>query len=188
MKLRWLLTIGVMASSVVLAVPLVQRLSGLAEVSNHGTQPPAKRPVAPSARVEDPVRLPQRPSSAREHKPRRVQQAPSGQAAPGEPTARVTVHRWVDRNGTVHYETAPPPAGVRSQALVFEGRRQPEPTDTVVPGPPALPAPESDTSLADNPYSVYTPEGFEELMQRVDETVKRLGERRETYEKLKQSL
>ena len=177
MKLRWLIMIGLLVSSIVFAVPVLERLNMLIATvqPDRPQEPGSARPrQAPATHVNAP--------EPRNHK------TPVARPEPLRQTERVTVHRWVDRNGTVHYESKPPPRGVSSQALVFEGRRQRDPAPAAAQEPARAPAPVSETSLADNPYAVYTPEGFEELMQHVDDTIKRLGERKETFEQLKEAL
>ena len=43
-------------------------------------------------------------------------------------------------------------------------------------------------SLPSNPFSVYTPQGQEELMERLDQTLEKLGERQQLMKDLKGDL
>ncbi len=107
-------------------------------------------------------------------------------------TELVEVYRWVDSNGTIHYSTSPPPAGIEAEVVTMrkkvEVASEPE-SRTQRTGKTAGKSEESKaTSLADNPFSVYTRDGQEELMQRLDETVEVLREHRRVTQQLEKDL
>ena len=127
--------------------------------------------------------------------------APAAGAPAGEPLAEpvrvipsevVIVYRWRDARGTVHFETRPPPEGVKAE--VIEMRRP----ATVVPvqderaqderGPGEGQGEPGASPLAGEPFSVYTPGGMDELLRRLDRTVDSLEERRRTMRELEGQL
>ncbi len=113
-------------------------------------------------------------------------QESSTPAEPREPSGREegTFYRWRDADGTVHIESSPPPLGTRYESIDFV---RASPPDSLRSPPPS---PESDRSsrLDLNPIRVYTPEGIDELVNRVDETAKQMQQRREIYEQIKDDL
>ena len=95
-----------------------------------------------------------------------------------------SIHRWRDANGTLHLESKPPPAGVQFETIDYT---------TQVEVPVSESAPETALgdakgNLPNSPVSVYTPEGITELMERVDETAKRINERDQLLNELEGEL
>ena len=103
-----------------------------------------------------------------------------------KPAEEVSLYRWRDADGSVHIESYPPPPGTRAEIIRVE---KPAKT-TAVPEEqaPAPRQPKSDTGLTRNPLSIYTPAGAEELLERVDDTLKLLEDRRKDLEEMKDQL
>jgi hypothetical protein len=95
---------------------------------------------------------------------------------------------WRDKDG-VHIESVQPPEGVQAELVPFERSVVVEqaPAETDVPHSPAA----IDGSLSDpgrTPISVYTPEGFEQLLEHIDRTADQLKAREELLESLQNDL
>ena len=105
-------------------------------------------------------------------------------------TELVEVYRWVDSKGTIHYSTSPPPAGTKVEVVTMKKKVE------VASGPESrtqsigktASKQSKVTSLADSPFSVYTRDGQEELMQRLDETVEVLREHQSVTQQLEKDL
>lgn len=111
--------------------------------------------------------------------------APRVELPPPAPAVHGRLYRWRDERGAVHFQTDPPPAGVRVDVIPFvrqQPRAAPAPqasaVDTVADIAESLPA----------ALSVYTPEGFDDLMRRVEETAFKLRDRNQYIEALKKQL
>ena len=95
------------------------------------------------------------------------------------------LYRWRDPGGAIHFQTDPPPADVQAQIIPFVRRQSValpavalQPVDTAPDILDALPA----------ALSVYTPAGFDELLQQVEETAVKLRDRNEYLETLEKQL
>lgn len=83
-------------------------------------------------------------------------------------------YRWRDASGHIHYSSAPPPAAVVAEAISFV-RRVPVP-ESVAGSTPGTTATDRNFELS-GPFSVYTPDGFSDLMDEVERTSKQLEAR-----------
>ena len=113
---------------------------------------------------------------------------PRSEAPPPVLPARGRLYRWRDASGSFHYQTEPPPAEVRADVIPFV-RRQAVAAQNSPPSPPspADGAPDLGDALP-AALSVYTPEGFDDLMQRVEETAVKLRDRDQYLETLADQL
>ena len=140
---------------------------------------------------------------------KRVQEAASGGGAsldglPAPPSFEQTaeeapeigtMYRWKDANGTLHIESAPPPVGTEVEVIAFTkdastvtekslDEADPSAGQAAPTGASATPSP----TLVRDPLSVYSGDGIDELLQRVDDTAKQLQERKKTFDELKEQL
>ena len=96
-----------------------------------------------------------------------------------------SLYRWRDANGTLHIESRPP-----SSDIPFETIEYATPVKTTTPETSG----ESSTAenvgpqLPETPVSVYTPDGISELLERVDETAKKIEEREQLLNELEDEL
>ena len=102
--------------------------------------------------------------------------------ASAEPGPQGQLYRWRDKNGAIHIQNIPPPPSVTATRIPFAQSMQWD-TDSV----------DADHSIAlvpaaANPLSVYTPEGFGDLMQRLQDTAGALHEKNREFESLKEQL
>lgn len=121
---------------------------------------------------------------------RAQQGSPAETATPAEETRTETgyLYIWRDKEG-VHIESLPPPEGVQVEVIPFE-------RSVAVGEPPTDAARAKTASVTDeslpssevNPMSVYTPEGFEELLEHIDRTAGELKAREELLESLQDEL
>ena len=95
-----------------------------------------------------------------------------------------TIYRWRDANGTLHLESKPPPSGVQFDTIDYTHRVEPPVSES---GSETA-AEDGKGTLSSSPVSVYTPEGITELMERVDETAKRMNERDQLLNELEGEL
>ena len=114
-----------------------------------------------------------------------------GEAAPPVLPARGRLYRWRDASGSFHYQTEPPPADVQADVIPFV-RRQAVAAQDSPPLPLPSPLPMDDVpDLIDalpGALSVYTPEGFDDLMRQVEETAVKLRDRDQYLETLADQL
>ena len=110
---------------------------------------------------------------------------PRVRTRPPRPADNGRLYRWRDPGGAIHFQTDPPPADVQAQVIPFVRRQSvavpalaPQPVDTAPDILDALPA----------ALSVYTPAGFDELLQQVEETAVKLRDRNEYLETLEKQL
>ena len=90
------------------------------------------------------------------------------------PVVSGSMYRWRDANGTLHIESAPPALGVSFETIDYVSEIKP----TKQPATDELTATENpSTQLLVRPASVYTSEGISELMDRVEDTAKKLNTR-----------
>ena len=116
--------------------------------------------------------------------------APADRSSPAvanekTPPRKGALYIWRDERGVTQIRSEPPPGSVEAQVLPFERRiaradGDGAPQDTAAKAPTA-----QDLGL---PLSVYSPEGFEALMQRVEETAKQLEQRNRRVEDLAEQL
>ncbi len=97
------------------------------------------------------------------------------------PSEVVVVYRWRDARGTVHFETEPPPDGVEAEIIEMRRPARAVPIETAEPEPER-------TAPLEEPFSVYTPDGTDELLRRLDGTLDSLGERERTMRELEKDL
>jgi hypothetical protein len=133
---------------------------------------------------DGPDALPQ-PASSPQTTP---QPARSGAAtAPVDASAPIIVYRWRDARGTIHYESRPPADGVYAEVIEIRARDV-APEEVMAPEqvagrqPPGAPTPDR------GPLSVYSTQGMEELMERLDGTLRGLDERARTMRELEKDL
>ena len=110
---------------------------------------------------------------------------PRVQTRPPAPAEHGRLYRWRDPGGSIHFQTDPPPADVQAQIIPFVRRQSvaqpalaPQPVDSAPDILDALPA----------ALSVYTPAGFDELLQQVEETAVKLRDRNEYLDTLEKQL
>lgn len=103
------------------------------------------------------------------------------------------IYKWRDARGGIHIATEPPPENVQATIIPFVRARPAKPaavatnatksstksSSKLMPG-----VPQSPSAL----LSVYTPEGFENLLDRVEETALKLRERSSQLEALEKQL
>jgi len=114
---------------------------------------------------------------------------PRSEAPPPVLPARGRLYRWRDASGSFHYQTEPPPADVRADVIPFV-RRQAVAAQNSPPLPLPLPTDDAPDIIDALPgaLSVYTPEGFDDLMRRVEETAVKLRDREQYLETLADQL
>ncbi|MCB1743596.1 MAG: DUF4124 domain-containing protein, partial [Gammaproteobacteria bacterium] len=114
-----------------------------------------------------------------------------GPLASDDPST-TTLYRWRDERGVLHYESIPPPDSVSAQALSIkraagpgsDGMARERATGTPSERPPTGPD-RSDDAVLRSPWSVYTPDGSQDLMQRIDRTLDMLEERDSLLDRLR---
>jgi hypothetical protein len=95
------------------------------------------------------------------------------------------VYRWRDAAGTLHIESGPPPQGVVAERLTLHGEKKTKiPVDSAD-NPTTL---TRGTNSLTNPASVYGPEGFEQLLQSLDKTVKSMDQQRAVMKEIEKDL
>jgi len=105
------------------------------------------------------------------------------------------MYKWRDARGGIHIATEPPPKNVQAVIIPFVRERAGKPADKAAGttkastkastgAMPALAPLLSPSAL----LSVYTPEGFENLLDRVEETARKLHERSSQLESLEKQL
>ena len=166
--MRWLFGLLLMLVGLTLATPLLQKLQ-----SRVGDlQPAANKPAAAKS------------TSIRPPTATRGATADDGTSAQTG-TSTISLYRWVDANGTIHYEMSPPPEGNAEELTMRTDL--PGGSEPVGGAAPALPSGNAG-ALSNNPLNVYTPAGQDELMQRLDQTLERLGDRQKLMKDLKEDL
>ena len=160
--MRWLFGLLLILVGLAFATPLLQKLQ-----SRVADLPPAAKP--PAAARSAPTSAPS------------ADRGGTGQTG----TSTISLYRWVDANGTIHYEMSPPPEGNAEELTM-----RTDPPGGSEPAGGAAPALPSGTAgaLSNNPLNVYTPAGQEELMQRLDQTLEKLGDRQKLMKDLKEDL
>ena len=94
-------------------------------------------------------------------------------------------YRWRDATGHIHFSSTPPPVSVVAEEIPFV-REVPVPEALADPLPGAI-ATGRGLDWA-GPLSVYTPDGFADLMDDVEETTKRLEERDQQLDDMRKLL
>ncbi len=94
------------------------------------------------------------------------------------------IYRWRDANGTLHIESKPPPSGVQFETIDYTTQVEPPASESAVETTPN----DAKGRLTGSPLSVYTPEGITELMERAEETAKRINERDQLLNELEGEL
>ena len=164
--MRWLLGLISMVVVLVLAVPLLKKLDErmLTPLSDQQSQRAARKPTASASK----------PATCS-----------ISSSATSTTSASIELYRWVDAEGTIHYEMQPPPDG-RAQILTVP--IEPDETHSGVQQQRSARSGGASGLLDSSPMSVYTPQGQEELMRRLDQTLDALGERQELMQDLKKDL
>ena len=102
------------------------------------------------------------------------------------------LYRWRDANGTLHLESNPPSDGSPYETITYTKpipEESEEATDTGHEQPQKMPEDiPAAQELLDNPLKVYTPEGFDQLLEQVDKTAQQLNERDRLLETLGDDL
>ncbi len=95
------------------------------------------------------------------------------------------LYRWRDANGTIHIQSKPPGPELQATRITYQKQKveKVEAQAKVTP-PPAS----KQHGLLAKPLSVYTPEGFEQLLDTVEETADKLQDRNQVLEKLSKDL
>ena len=95
------------------------------------------------------------------------------------------LYRWRDADGTIHIQSKPPGPDVQATKITYRRQKVEKVEDQAkVTTPPAS----KQHGLLAQPLSVYTPEGFEQLLDAVDETASKLQDRNQILDKLNQDL
>lgn len=95
---------------------------------------------------------------------------------------------WRDKDG-VHIESVPPPEGVQVERMPFERSVVIEEPPTATVDPETMAVTDGLLSSPDfTPMSIYTPEGFEQLLEHIDKTADELEAREELLESLQDDL
>lgn len=104
-------------------------------------------------------------------------------------TEQGKLYRWRAPDGTIHIESMPPPGDTEYEVTTFEIERT-VPVEASVSADDHAREPRgvSDPWPMRSPLEVYTPVGFADLLARIEETARRLAERRRLLEELKKSL
>ena len=133
--------------------------------------------------VDLPTTLPRHPGSTT---PGQSAGAPETSLPIQQPRTETSyLYIWRDQKG-VHIESAPPPEGVQVETMPFERSILIEPpADAETAAPLAGEAP---PVSGFDPTSVYTPEGFEQLLKHIDRTAGQLRAREELLESLHEEL
>lgn len=111
-------------------------------------------------------------------------------SAAQEETETGVFYRWRDADGRVNIQSIPPSPDVDVELIRFE-RVLPKGITLAGKGGVAkvtYPVNPTPMEFIRSPFSVYSPEGLEVFLDLVDTTVKRLDQRRETFEALKKQL
>jgi hypothetical protein len=121
--------------------------------------------------------------------PRAIQSTQNNAALPESPQPTATPDRgamyiWRDSRGVTHIESHVPPDSVQAEVIRFERRSKDR--DTVASGATTTEA--APGVRPENPLSVYTVEGFEALMQQVEEMAQRLEQRNQRVKELSEQL
>ena len=124
-----------------------------------------------------------------------VKQAGKALAVPGDrareailpPVTAVhgQLYRWRDSRGAIHYQTDSPPPGVQADVIRFV--REQAIVNDAAPAPMHGAIPDIVESLP-GLLSVYTPDGFDDLIRRVEDTARTLRDRNVEIQKLEEQL
>ncbi len=127
----------------------------------------------------DPARVPETPSAAA---------TPPGPGA-SPPSPNAAIYRWRDDRGGIHLTSQPPPAGVPVDVIPIGGATSPPPAPARAPeGEPRPPPSPRAADLAGRPLEVYTPQGFQELVERLGDTRRAMEERDRILDQLQREL
>lgn len=155
LTVRWLVSLLVVVVMLTVSLPLLRGLTGALGARSTGSTGAPGAATAP---------------------------APEVRVIDPEP---VTVYRWRDASGTVHFETRPPAPGVAAEAIEM---RRPPVAEVVEEPAPGAAGGRTPAALDDDQPSVYTREGMEALMERLDTTLDSLGARERTMRELEKDL
>lgn len=103
----------------------------------------------------------------------------------------VTVYRWRDRSGTLHIESNPPPPGVAAERLDLTPTKEVKASRAREDAPASAPAPVrplAPRATLPTPMSVYSPSGMEQLLDRLDETIDSMQQRKAIMDELARDL
>ena len=150
--MRWVIRLILVVVALTAAVPLFRGLTGIAAKR-------AERVPAAGLAGRAPALA---PAAGVPHEPRTV-----------------TVYRWRDERGTMHYESRPPAPGVGAE--VIEMRDPP-----VVAANPR--AGGGVRTLSSNPLSVYSERGMEAFIDQLDSTLELLEEHRRVRREVEKDL
>ena len=103
------------------------------------------------------------------------------------PPSKGYIYRWRDANGTIHIQSTPPPPDRQAVKIAYDKAEPPQPTEHKQVQAEAKDRP-SVRDRVSNPLTVYTPEGFEKLLDAVEETAARLEQRDQVLDKLRKDL
>jgi len=101
--------------------------------------------------------------------------------------AKGFLYRWRDAAGTIHIQSTPPAPDQPATKIAFDRTKQREAENPEPVGAGARTSSSVRKRLA-HPLSVYTPEGFEQLLKDVDATAARLQHRDQTLDRLREDL
>ena len=103
------------------------------------------------------------------------------------PPSKGYIYRWRDANGTIHIQSTPPPPDRQAEKIAYD-KAQPPPAAEQKQARAETDDRPSVRDRVSNPLSVYTPEGFEKLLETVEETATRLKQRDQVLDKLSKDL
>ena len=106
---------------------------------------------------------------------------PAGPSVGGD----IVVYKWRDANGTIHFESSSPPAGVAAQRVNMGKRVEKSKLKSTVADSIKK---RVESVLPDNPLATYLPGGSEELMDRLDDVLGSMEERKQNLDALKGEL
>lgn len=114
-------------------------------------------------------------------------------AAPGDAPAAASaaLYRWRDSRGGIHLTSQPPPAGTPVDVIPIGGAVSPPPaaaSERTLSEAARAPSPTAPANLAGRPLDVYTPQGFQELVERLGDTRRQMEERDRIFEQMQRDL
>lgn len=125
---------------------------------------------------------------------------PAGSAPKNTAQLQGHMYKWRDSSGSIRYQSDPPPSNVQAQVIPFtrkaakdrdDGQGQALVVSATSPGLSAARPLGAETDLKgalSGALSVYTPEGFDALIQRVEEIAVKLHERNQSILSLEKQL
>jgi len=95
------------------------------------------------------------------------------------------LYRWRDANGTIHIQSKPPGPDQQATKITYQKQRIEKVEDQ---GKVTTPPASEQHGLLAKPLAVYSPEGFEQLLDAVEETASKLQGRNQVLENLNKDL